>query len=273
MNYSDTAQQAASAIVAAFEHPETLPQALANMHLKGFESPSRAWSWSNRLLVQIHGHSDARGFQQWKEVGRSVKKGAKAFYILSPITARRTVEDEEGNKQTISFPTGFRGTPVFGYSQTEGAELSNPDAEYLDALPFRKVAEKWGITVTSYNAKLMPASGFYVPQTGEIALGVSNLSTWAHEMIHAAEDRLGNLNLTRGEAYDAGEIVAELGGAALLTMLGFEKEADLGGAFRYCQSYCKGGDVIKKCTSLLNRICYAIDLILTEANASNEKAA
>ena len=42
-----------------------------------------------------------------------------------------------------------------------------------------------------------------------IALGVENLSTWAHEFIHAADDRLGHLT-ENGQHWRA-EAVAELG--------------------------------------------------------------
>ena len=57
--------------------------------------------------------------------------------------------------------------------------------------------------------------------------GVQNLSTWAHELIHAADDRLGKL----GKCKVNNEVVAELGGAVLLQCLGKPVEADLGGAW------------------------------------------
>ncbi len=42
------------------------------------------WSWLNQFLVALHGFSDARTYKGWQEVGRQVKKGEKAFYILEP---------------------------------------------------------------------------------------------------------------------------------------------------------------------------------------------
>lgn len=269
MYYSSSAQNAVNSIVHAFQHPAGLPQALAYMHLQGTHSPCAKWSFANRLLVALAGHTDARGFRQWQTVGRTVKKGSKASYILSPMLVRKVEKDNQGNERQVSYPKGFTTTPVFGYAQTEGEPLDTPDAAFLDALPLREVAEKWGLQVSSYDATNHHAAGFYAPSRQEIALGVANLSTWTHELIHAAEDRLGTLRSTTPA--DA-EIVAELGGATLLQMLGEEQQADLGGAYGYVQMQCKGDDVIKRCTDLLTRICRAIELILAEAQKVPEAA-
>jgi hypothetical protein len=60
------------------------------------------------------------------------------------------------------------------------------------------------------------------------------LSTWAHELIHAADDRLGNLKES-GQHWRS-ETVAELGGAILLEVLGLERDADRGGCFQYVEA-------------------------------------
>lgn len=269
MYYSSSAQSAVNAIVEAFQHPAGLPKALAYMHLQGTHSPCAKWSYANRLLVALAGHTDARGFRQWQTVGRTVKKGSKASYILSPMIVRKTEKDAQGVERQIAYPKGFTATPVFGYSQTEGEPLDTPDAAFLDALPLREVAEKWRLQISSYDASNHHAAGFYSPGRGEIALGVANLSTWTHELIHAAEDRLGTLHAT--DSADA-EIVAELGGATLLQMLGEQHQADLGGAYSYVQMQCKGDDIVRRCTELLTRICRAIELILNEAQNATEAA-
>ncbi|HBT47942.1 MAG TPA: hypothetical protein DEA73_08750 [Peptococcaceae bacterium] len=55
----------------------------------GYGKPSDKWSLGNKLLMLIAGTEDARGYQQWREVGRQVKKGARVFYILAPMTRKR----------------------------------------------------------------------------------------------------------------------------------------------------------------------------------------
>ncbi|HRT22447.1 MAG TPA: hypothetical protein P5318_20230, partial [Candidatus Hydrogenedentes bacterium] len=63
------------------------------------------------------------------------------------------------------------------------------------------------------------------------------------------------------------EIVAELGGAVLLTVLGHETEADLGGVWVYIKGYCEREHKapIAVCQRLLERICNAVALILDTA--------
>ncbi len=48
--------------------------------------PSEKWSVGNRVLQMLQGTEDARGFKQWAEVERSVKKGTHASWIFSPLT-------------------------------------------------------------------------------------------------------------------------------------------------------------------------------------------
>jgi hypothetical protein len=54
----------------------------------------------------LAGTSDARGFQQWREVNRFVKKGSKGFFILVPHI--RKVEDEQSGFEKQS---GKRSLP------------------------------------------------------------------------------------------------------------------------------------------------------------------
>lgn len=208
--------------------------------------------------MALQGYSEARGFRQWERAGRRVKKGERAFRILSPIT-RRVLDEESEEEKTVVF--GFTGTAVFGLDQTEGEPLTEQDAEvenWLESLPLRDVADAWGLSVEAYNngdGKL----GAYRRGSG-IALGVQNLSTWCHELVHAADDRNTRL---RGRKLSK-ETVAEHGGAVLLTLLGFEQEADLGGCWEYVNRYAEQErkEVLSVCSQLLDRTCDAVALIL-----------
>ena len=46
--------------------------------------PCDRWSFTNKILMLIQGTADARGYRQWQEAGRHVKKGAHAIHILAP---------------------------------------------------------------------------------------------------------------------------------------------------------------------------------------------
>ena len=87
------AESAAAQILEAFQSGN-LPKALAPVFVRRRDNvPCRAWSWSNQLLVALAGHSDARGYRQWQEVDRHVKKGEKSFHILVPCVGKRTEKD------------------------------------------------------------------------------------------------------------------------------------------------------------------------------------
>lgn len=273
MKFIGKAADAANDILRVFQNPNSLPAPLAQVFIHSKDgSPCRAWSWRNQLIAAIHGYSDARGFRQWEQVRRHVKKGEKAFYILSPCI-KNVLNEKTGQEKKVIY--GFRGTAVFGYSQTQGdpLPLSDPAVDqWLRELPLREVATSWGLTVEGYNGSGARYLGKY--RHGKaIALGVKNLSTWAHELVHAADLRVGNMK-ELGQHWRK-ETVAELGGAVLLTILGYDYEADLGGCWEYVEEYAKkaGIDVPKACNHVLDRTCQAVALILDTAEALEEEPA
>jgi hypothetical protein len=252
-------------IVRAFEDANSLPKPLAEVFIRRKDSPHcRKWSWGNQLLVILNHYSDARTFNQWQMVGRWVKKGEKAFFILAPIT-KQVTDKESGEEKVIV--VGFKGLPVFGLQQTEGQPLptSDPDIEkWVESLPLLAVAKQWGLSVWTFDGEGVGFLGRY--HKGQaIELGVKNLSTWAHELVHAADDRTGSLK-EMGQHWRS-ETVAELGAAVLLEILGFKQEADLGGCWVYVQSYAQKEriSVTEACMRVLDRTCAAVGLILDTA--------
>ncbi len=262
------ASDVGAAIVARFKNPMSLPAPLAQVFIRRKDSaPCRAWSWGNQLLVAIHGYSDARGFRQWQEVGRHVKKGEHAMYILAPCVKKFETEGDNGQTEEHAAVYGFRSVPVFGESQTDGAPLPVDAAAiaWLEGLPLREVAESWGIEIQTYDGAAGGRLGFYSCAGDRIGLGVQNLATWAHELTHAADARLIG-GLKPGQRVDQ-EVVAELGAAILLTLLGRPVEADLGGCWSYVETYAgkTGKPTVDVCLELLNRTCKAVELILSTA--------
>ena len=117
-----------------------LPGAIAPIFIRRRDNlPCRAWSWANQLLTALAGHSDARGFRQWKAVGRSVTKGQKSFSILAPMTRNVVRENAEtGAEERTSYVFGFKSVAVFGLAQTEGEPIPDGDTEadrWIESLP------------------------------------------------------------------------------------------------------------------------------------------
>jgi antirestriction protein ArdC len=216
--------------------------------------------------VILNGYTDARGFRQWQEVGRQVKKGEKAFYILGPISKKVTDKDT-GEERVIV--VGFKGLPVFGFEQTQGQPLPtcDPDIDqWVNSLPLLDVARAWGLSVGVVEGGWGDFLGRYRKGKG-IELAVKNLSTWAHELIHAADDR--NNSLKEMGQHWRSETVAELGGAVLLELLGMNLDADLGGSWEYIKHYAEQEKlgVTEACMRVLDRTCAAVGLILDAAEA------
>ena len=113
---------------------------------------------------------------------RSVKKGARAIYILVPRVTRREKDNEE---QII---TGFLAKPVFRYEDTNGEPLKNTTLKLPD-LPLLEKAREWKISV-----KAVPGNyryyGYFSEGKNEIALATTEETVFFHELAHAAYARL-----------------------------------------------------------------------------------
>lgn len=270
MKLSGKAQEVGERIIHSFETGE-IPAAAAQIFVQAPHLPCSNWSYLNRLMTVFSGTSDARGFQQWKDAGRCVKKGAKCFYILGPTMAKSKTVCDESDKPNMVL-VGFHTIPVFRFEDTEiidpekwaeTEKMNEANKAFTQSLPLIDVARSWGIHVETYEGKGARALGWF-RSDGIIALGTKNLSTWAHEMIHAADHRLGELcESSKMRA----EVVAELGGAILLSFLGMNEAADLGGCYEYVCRFADGdhNKAIHTAMKYLNAACECVELVISEA--------
>ncbi len=67
------------------------------------------------ILQQMPEATFVRGYKSWKELGRQVKKGENALYIIAPLKVKLDSDDDEKPSYLR-----FRAVPVFDVSQTEG---------------------------------------------------------------------------------------------------------------------------------------------------------
>lgn len=265
MKYYRKAQSTAKLIIDAFKSGN-IARPLAQVFITpAYDMPMRHWSFGNRFACALAGCVDARGFKQWRAVGRHVVKGQHAAAnILVPMTTKIEEDDKE---HVITY--GFTSSPVFDVTQTEGDPMPET-TDLISQLPLIEVAKAWDIEVTLFSGEHGQALGQFSWGNGRknILLGVENLSTWAHELIHAADERMGNLQADKRDPHWMIETIAELGGATLLTILGEETAADYGGTWEYIEAKCKAEEItpITACTRTLERIGSCIDLILQTAN-------
>jgi len=229
-----------------------------NIFLMPSTVPCMKWSMGNRFLVFINGTSDARGYKQWAKVGRHVKKGSKAMYILAPIVKQATKqvknrETGEMEEKEVTL-TWFKTVPVFRLEDTEGKELDYQKRErelkeivVLPTLPLYEVSESMGIEVT---VELSTGyAGYFQPGKNKIAMCTDDEQTFLHELSHAIDCKLGNYDK---KDYDMGEIVAEYSACFLASYLG--KRANLKGTRAYVKGYAKKKHVATELVKALDRV-------------------
>jgi hypothetical protein len=119
-----------------------IPEAIAYSMFPFPDVPSAKWSLLNRTLMFLSGSMDARGYRQWQNVNRYVKKGSNALYIIVPYL--KVIKDElEERKYTLK---GFGVKAVFRVEDTEGSALEYENIELPD-VPLMERAEEWGISI------------------------------------------------------------------------------------------------------------------------------
>ena len=230
--------------------------------------PCDSWSLGNQLLMLLEGTDDARGFRQWLQAGRQVRKGEKAFFIFAPCTRKVTEPDPSTGQDTErTIVTGFRLVPVFPVESTEGDPLSIPDYAPVKLPPLLDVAAAWGIDVR-YAPFTGAEYGYYQPSAQRIVLKTHDELTFFHELAHAAHDRIATLKPGQDAAQ---EIVAETAGAALCLLYGFEPGFQ-SVARRYVAAYAglPQDQVSKAVFSCLSDIQKVLELILGKEESGSQ---
>ncbi len=235
-------REAMETVLKAFE---SNPEKVALAVFRGNSKPSDSWSFFNRLIMLMNDTADARGFRQWQQAGRRVKKGARAFYILAPVRKRvpvkvRRVEKAiiEGEEVVMEIEetvmveklVSFKPVPVFRYEDTEGKPL--PEENFSVEIPceFFGIIEELGLKVET--AAFRNFYGCYSPLSKTISLASPELIVFLHELCHAVDDHLHGIQ--RGQI-PLQEVVAEFSAAVIATLLGYR--IPMGNVKEYIEHY------------------------------------
>ncbi|CAB1063555.1 hypothetical protein D1BOALGB6SA_8338 [Olavius sp. associated proteobacterium Delta 1] len=250
-----TIQETLKNILNSFESGD-IPKAIAISVFPAADIPSAKWSLLNRITMYLSGTSDARGFRQWKQAKRYVKKGAKAFYILVPRFIR-CENDEDEQEQILA---GFMAKPVFRIEDTDGKPLDYQQIE-LPNLKLIEKANEWNISV-----KAIPGNysyyGYYSKESKEIALASKEETVFFHELAHAAHSRVLK-DFDKAQTWRK-EIVAELSAAVLCEMVG-ETSKYLGSNYKYIDHYARKVKLspVQACLRVVCDVEKVLNLILT----------
>jgi len=201
----------------------TFPPATARTviaRIAGDEKPCSSWSILNQLIVLMSGTDDARGYRQWQEANRYVTKGAKAVYILVPLTRKTTVivndtNTGESREEARNIIRGFKPTPVFRYEDTNGEPL--PDYSYNPPTlpPLYNVARHYGmVRYCAANGSILGSCS----QLGTLTLYSHDIDVFFHELAHQVHNTIKPL---KGGQHTDQELVAEMTSCVLCELYGF----------------------------------------------------
>jgi len=227
--------------------------------------PCSQWSLKNRLIMSINGTFDSRGIRQWNKIGRKVKKGSRAFYILGPVKRMIKAEDDKADEEKDNYMiVGFTSIPVFRVEDTEGDSLDYEIPDIPD-LPLLEVAHRFGLKVKT-GFLTSSILGYYSRKRQLIQLNTKEEIVFFHELAHAAHDRIVNISeLPKWQR----EVVAELTAVVLGRMFGLTWEKISGQAYTYIESYASKAkkSPVKACLEVIDDIEKILNLIFETEEA------
>ncbi|MFH2044784.1 MAG: antirestriction protein [Pseudomonadota bacterium] len=242
-----------------------IPEAISYSLYPIPDIPCAKWSLLNRMLMFFGGTSDARGYRQWKQVNRYVKKGSTALYILVPFIKK--VADSDDERQMLY---GFGCKPVFRVEDTDGEPLEYEKIEVPD-FPLLERAKEWGISVKAIPGRYR-FHGVYFQERKEISLATPEEKVFFHELSHAGHGKIKGRLVNGQDALQ--EIVAELCAAILCKLVGKQQNDTLGNSYRYIERYA--GEIklnpYSACLKVISETEKVLNLILNGSIEEKENA-
>lgn len=213
----------------------------------------KSYSLLNQMLLKHDG--EYATFKQWQDLGGKIRKGEKSeiivFWKVLPIEE----EQEDGTKITKQIPF-LRYINVFHISQVDGLEPL-PKEELNDIEPIEKAENVLTDYWTRENITVEHIAGdraYYSPTRDMICLPLFEqftdaneyYSTAFHESVHStmkesrcnrAEERKNKLVAFGSEEYSKEELIAELGSASLMNIIGIETKKSFKNSTAYIQNW------------------------------------
>lgn len=213
----------------------------------------KPYSLLNQML--LHHDGEYATFKQWSDLGGHVRKGEKSeivcFWKIQPVEE----EQEDGTKIVRQIPL-LRYYNVFHISQVDGVEPL-PKDELNDIEPIEKAENVLLDYWTKEDITVEHKAGndaYYSPKRDLIHLPLFEqftdaneyYSTAFHESVHStmkesrcnrAEDREGKLVAYGSDEYSKEELIAEIGSASLMNIIGIETTKSFKNSSAYIQGW------------------------------------
>lgn len=242
----------------------------------------KPYSLLNQMLLNHDG--EYATFKQWQDLGGHVRKGEKSeivvFWKIQPIEE----EKEDGTKEVKQIPL-LRYFNVFHISQVDGVEPLSAD-ELNDIEPIEKAENVLHDYWTREDITVEHIAGddaYYSPSRDLIRLPLFEQFTYTneyystafHESVHStmkenrcnrAEERKGKLVAFGSNDYSKEELVAEIGSASLMNIIGIETTKSFRNSSAYIQNWLSVlKNDVKFIVSASSKAEKAVDYILGKA--------
>lgn len=215
----------------------------------------KPYSILNQMLLKYD--NDYASFKQWKDLGGHIRKGEKSemvvFWKMYPIKEKQ----DDGTEIIKTIPL-LKYINVFHISQVDGVEPLKQKVTH-DIEPIDKAEKILNDYWNRENITIEHVKGdkaFYSPMFDKIQLPLFEqfksseeyYSTATHESIHSTmktsrcnrqEDRKGKVVSFGSEEYSKEELVAEIGSAQLMNIIGIETTKSFRNSTAYIQSWLK----------------------------------
>ena len=217
-------------------------------------STRKPYSLLNQMLLRP---GEYLTFEECKREGGKVKKGEKGNFVVSWAKLKKVETDEDGNERITIIPR-LKYYYVFEVSQCEGIERNcteepktygNTPVESAENI-ITSYLERETVTFTatdSNRAYYSPSEdAVIVPDLKYFEAVEEYYSTSFHELTHStmhqdrcnrAEERKGKKVAFGSEEYSKEELVAEIGAATLVNMIGLESDKSFKNSVSYIQSW------------------------------------
>ena len=242
----------------------------------------KPYSLLNQMLLGKAG--EWASFKQWTELGGHIRKGEKSSFVTFWKVQEIEEIKEDGTKEIKQIPL-LRYYNVFHISQVEGVEplemetLNTTEPIETAEKVFKDYVTRERIRVeqtASNKAYYSPTFDLiHLPLIEQFTRAEEYYSTAFHEATHSTmkesrcnrqEDRKGKLVAFGSEEYSKEELVAEIGSANILNLLGIETDHSFQNSTAYIQSWIKAlRNDVKMIVSASSKAEKATKYILNEA--------
>lgn len=210
----------------------------------------KPYSIINQMLLKHTG--EYATFKQWQDLGGHVKKGEKSEIVVFWKIMEKEETTEDGEKEIHKIPL-LRYYNVFHISQVEGVKpLTEPFTEVQPIVAGDKLITDYITREKIHFNEQASNNAYYQPSTDSIVVPMKQqfqvvneyYSTTFHEITHSTGhktrfDRLqtGQIAAFGSEEYSKEELVAEIGSATLMNLLGIETVKTFRNTTAYIQSW------------------------------------